>query len=695
MSTEQTFKWSLQFDLAGGGAALKQANSLLSQMSSQVSGASSKLGNFSGVMKNAFSGGSSGGGGGILGAVGNLKNALSGVQAGGLSAVGSLGRMAGMAGPVGVVAAAVVGLGIGIKKAYDGIDAITERAIEGFSMRTSIMRSYSTILGSAQQAQERFNKVSELGLRTEFTREQLQGVDTRLMVSKFRGEEADKMLLTIADLASVVPENERAKKISNAGLAFAQIKGLGYLRGEEIRQLMGLLNVSTFKEEIGKAVGKKPEDVDKLIGSRKISADVAIAAAQRATLRDLGTSKLGEFSTGASGSISTMLSNREEAVQNAFLNIDPESLPGFKRYKDAIEGVTQAMNASTESGKNVKFALEDLSNIGMSFRAAGNSFVSGFIESFAESYRKAVSAFGGDSKSVGSSFDMLTEAMKKVGTVVGYVGYAAGFLSRGFEKVGTVAGFVSDIVSVAWGAIKDAAVFASGPLQIIGEILSALGKVAGFVYQMIKDFVSVFYDIFKNLFLGLSQIFYGIGKIISGIINTSWSEIKEGALIIAKGQGESGEKTNLQQAFDNLKTNRESREQKLANEAADAQKQKALQENIEKKKMEAAAKADASSSGGGGGGGGGRGSREKGGIPISFDYAGSLPVITSAQLSPVVGPVPPTMASPQAPSPVRVDTIIINVDGGSSSPTEIANQLYTKLSQQLARLGASPNVRIM
>ena len=95
---------------------------------------------------------------------------------------------------MGVVAAAVVGLGIGIKKAYDGIDAITERAIEGFSMRTSIMRSYSTILGSAQQAQERFNKVSELGLRTEFTREQLQGVDTRLMVSKFRGEEADKML---------------------------------------------------------------------------------------------------------------------------------------------------------------------------------------------------------------------------------------------------------------------------------------------------------------------------------------------------------------------------------------------------------------------------------------------------------------------------------------------------------------------
>ncbi len=686
----QTLKWSLQFDVAGR-AALKQANSLLQDLSTKISEASTKTSKASGVMKNAFSGGISGGGG-ILGSVGNLKNALSGVQISGLSAVGSLGRMAGMAGPVGVVAAAVVGLGVGIKKAYDGIDEITERAIEGFSMRTSIMRSYSTILGSAQQAQERFNKVSDLGLRTEFTREQIQKIDTQMTVAQFRGQDADKILLTIADLVSVLPENQRTRKIDQIGLAFSKIKGKGIIQGEQMRQLSHFMNMGMLKEEIAKSVGKKPADVDQLIHDKKISSDVAIAAIQRTTLRQLNTSKLGEFSTGAAGSIATMLSNREEAIQNAFLNIDPESLPGFKRYKDAIEGVTQAMNQSTQSGKNVKFALEDISNIGMSFRSAGNSFVSGFIESFADSYRKAVSSLGGDSKSVGSSFDMLTEAMKKVGTVVGYVGYAAGFLSRGFEKVGTVAGFVSDIVSVAWGAIKDAAVYASGPLQIIGEILSALGKVAGFVCQMIKDFVSVFYNIFKNMFLGLSQIFYGIGKIVSGIINTNWSEIKEGALIIAKGRGPSGEKTNFQQALDNLKINQENRDQKLANEAADALKQKALQENIEQKKMEAMKTSDASS---GGSGGGGRGSREKGGIPISFDYAGSLPVITSAQLSPVVGPVPPAIASPQAPSPVRVDTINIIVDGGSSSPTEIANQIYTKLSQQLARLGTSPNVRVM
>lgn len=687
--TEQTLKWSLQFDVAGG-AALKQANKLLEDLSAKISEASTKTSKASGVMKNAFSGGISGGGG-ILGSVGNLKNALSGVQISGLSAVGSLGRMAGMAGPVGVVAAAVVGLGVGIKKAYDGIDEITERAIEGFSMRTSIMRSYSTILGSAQQAQERFNKVSDLGLRTEFTREQIQKIDTQMTVAQFRGQDADKILLTIADLVSVLPENQRTRKIDQIGLAFSKIKGKGIIQGEQMRQLSHFMNMGMLKEEIAKSVGKKPADVDQLIHDKKISSDVAIAAIQRTTLRQLNTSKLGEFSTGAAGSIATMLSNREEAIQNAFLNIDPESLPGFKRYKDAIEGVTQAMNQSTQSGKNVKFALEDISNIGMSFRSAGNSFVSGFIESFADSYRKAVSSLGGDSKSVGSSFDMLTEAMKKVGTVVGYVGYAAGFLSRAFEKAGNVAGFVSDVISVAWGFVKDAVQYAAGPLKIFGWVLKGIGWYATGVWKVVKGLFSVLVDLFEFIFSGLSSLFQGIGKMIEGIVTRSWSKIKEGGELLFTKAGKS-EKTNFEQALDNLKINRVNREQKLANEAAEEQQQKALQENIEQKKMEAMKTSDASS---GGSGGGGRGSREKGGIPISFDYAGSLPVITSAQLSPVVGPVPPAIASPQAPSPVRVDTINIIVDGGSSSPTEIANQIYTKLSQQLARLGTSPNVRVM
>ena len=210
---------------------------------------------------------------------------------------------------------------------------------------------------------------------------------------------------------------------------------------------MGLLNVSTFKERDWQGCRKKPEDVDKLIGSRKISADVAIAAAQRATLRDLGTSKLGEFfSTGASGSISTML-QPEEAVQMPPQHRS-ESLPGFKRYKDAIEGVTQAMNVHGV-WKNVKFALEDLSNIGMSFRAAGNRLFRALLSRLRRAIEKRCLPSEEILKSVGSSFDMLTEAMKRW-VRLGVCGVRGWILSEGFEKAGTVAGFVSDIVSVAW-----------------------------------------------------------------------------------------------------------------------------------------------------------------------------------------------------------------------------------------------------
>lgn len=689
MSNNETLKWSLQFDLAGGGAALKQATNLLQQMSSQVARLGSQMQGLSGSMKGALSGGGIGGGGSgnsIMGVANGLRSALSGVQSGGLGAAASLGRMASMAGPVGAVLAAVVAVGVGIKKAYDVIDDVTERAIEGFSMRTSIMRSYTTILGSAEKAQERFNKVSQLGLKTEFTREQIQSVDTRLTVAGFRGEAADKMLLTIADLASVLPENERKMGMNRAGLAFSQIQQKGVLQGEEIRQLAGFLNIGMFKEEIAKATGKKLNEVDSLIRDKKITSDVAIAAAQQATLRQLGTSKLGEFSTGAAGSISTMLSNKEEALQNAFLNIDPESLPSYKKYKDAIQGVTNAMDASTESGKNVKFALEDISNIGMGFRAAGNTFLSSFIESFAGSYRKAVSTLGGDSKSVSNSFDMLTEAMKKVGTMVGQVGTLVGYLSRGFEKAGEYTQYFVDRFSAVAAWFKD-----------FGEIFKSFIPIGKVVWEVVKGIASAFIYFFDSVKSVFSQVFVGLAKIFEGVTTGSWSKIKEGAAFLTGSKS-----TNTTQALDksiedqkNASFREKLKELNSGSLGASDAKQKALEENIEKKKQEALTKSSAPAASSGGSGRG----KSDGGIPISFEYGGKMLdlskyTINPSTLSVGAGSVPPALsASPNSFSP-RIDNINIYIQGGSSSPSEIADEVYTKLSHQVGRITRSPDRQV-
>lgn len=675
MSTQENLNWTLQFDLAQGGAGITKATSLLKDLHMQIMQANQETmsfgKNFKGMLNNTRSGGSRGFSGGIgssatkagsgISNINSMKSALSGLQSSGIGAASGLSRIASAAGPVAVA----VGLAVAsVKATYDVIDDYTEKAIKGFSMRTTALRTYSTILGSTEKAQERFNKVSDLAVKTEFTREQIQSVDSRLTVAGFRGEAADKMLLTIADLASVVPENERKSKMNQAGLAFSQIEQKGVLQGEEIRQLAGFLNIKMFKEEIAKATGNKLNDVDSLIRAKKITSDVAIAAAQRATLRQLGTDKLGEFSTGAAGSLGALLSNKEEAMQNLFLNIDPDTLPAYKMYKKSIEGVTESMNASTESGRNMKYVFESVSNLGMGFRAAGNKFMQSFIESFGKSFRWAMGKLGGDADKTADSFEMLSKVFSAVGKVVGYVGAVAGAIVANYENAGNRLQFIYNTGRMAIATVKDV-------VETISNGFSGIGN-------------------------GLKNIFTSLAVMWQGAMSLSPSKIKEGAAMMAQ--------TSFSIPGGFVTTNRDRMRGTIAEEASVAKmiRDKERQEDAKKKKIQDAA-AGKYSNGESTGGGNGKSSKNSG-IPIGFSYSGGVVdmspyTMPTSTLSVGAGSVPPALSvSPNSflsTSPVHVENVAIYIQGSSSSPTEIANEIYTKLSQQVGRLNRSTDSQVM
>lgn len=675
MSTQENLNWTLQFDLAQGGAGITKATSLLKDLHMQIMQANQETmsfgKNFKGMLNNTRSGGSRGFSGGIgssatkagsgISNINSMKSALSGLQSSGIGAASGLSRIASAAGPVAVA----VGLAVAsVKATYDVIDDYTEKAIKGFSMRTTALRTYSTILGSTEKAQERFNKVSDLAVKTEFTREQIQSVDSRLTVAGFRGEAADKMLLTIADLASVVPENERKSKMNQAGLAFSQIEQKGVLQGEEIRQLAGFLNIKMFKEEIAKATGNKLNDVDSLIRAKKITSDVAIAAAQRATLRQLGTDKLGEFSTGAAGSLGALLSNKEEAMQNLFLNIDPDTLPAYKMYKKSIEGVTESMNASTESGRNMKYVFESVSNLGMGFRAAGNKFMQSFIESFGKSFRWAMGKLGGDADKTADSFETLSKVFAAVGKVVGYVGAVAGAIVANYENAGNRLQFIYNTGRMAIATVKDV-------VETISNGFSGIGN-------------------------GLKNIFTSLAVMWQGAMSLSPSKIKEGAAMMAQ--------TSFSIPGGFVTTNRDRMRGTIAEEASVAKmiRDKERQEDAKKKKIQDAA-AGKYSNGESTGGGNGKSSKNSG-IPIGFSYSGGVVdmspyTMPTSTLSVGAGSVPPALSvSPNSflsTSPVHVENVAIYIQGSSSSPTEIANEIYTKLSQQVGRLNRSTDSQVM
>ena len=65
----------------------------------------------------------------------------------------------------------------------------------------------------------------------------------------------------------------------------------------------------------------------------QVTAQQGIAAVQQAILQTLGTQKLGQFATGAAGSLAGQLSNRDEALDILLKSSRAKPLPAVKAYK--------------------------------------------------------------------------------------------------------------------------------------------------------------------------------------------------------------------------------------------------------------------------------------------------------------------------------------------------------------------------
>lgn len=668
MSNQEPLKWSLEFDLAKGGAGIKQAETMLSQLQNQMERMS---GHFSSFGKN-FSAALSKGGGGknFLGGLSQMSSALSAMNSGSMSSVASLGRIGGAAG---IAAVAIGTVATGIKKVYEGIDEITERAVKAFSIRTREMRTYSTILGGKERADERFQTLSALALKTEYTREQLAIPAMRTIVGGFHSkDDANRALLTVSDLASVAPASLQGKRLENLGNAISKINESPTLQQEGLRGIRPSLGSNLIYAEIAKTMGVKSRDVPELIHAHKVSSEIGINAIQQATLKELGTTKLGQFSMGAASNITTMLSNRDEAVQNMMLNIDPETLTNYKKYKDAIQEVTDTMAAGTKSGEDLKKTTEYLSNVGLGLKTAGNKFVAGFLTSFGDSFQKGLKALGGTADESANSTDKLGAAMKWLGEMLGKVGYAAAFIAKGIDSIGNAI----DWYKTQWRLL-------------IASMKDGWHAIAGF---------------FGGIVDGLKSLFHGLYQMIDGVVHFSYSKIKEGIATLKDVNFASTDTTPSGSEVDKVKTqiNQEKEDRILKKKKEDDQEKadKELQANIDKKRQ---AELDKLLKGDGGGGG-----KDKG-TPISFDYGGKLLDLSSAMKmgvppgllgtgAAVMRPgsiLPSSFPMATSSASIQVSKVEIIVNGGNSSPMEIADAVYTRFSQNIGRLVRAPSLQVI
>lgn len=299
------------------------------------------------------------------------------------------------------------------------------KAVKAFGERTSTIRAYTTILGDAKQAHIEYGKANELASKTELTSASTLKAQQALIVAGFRGNDLTNALTASMDVASTKQPEERELTMERMGRAFSQILAAGKLRGQELNQLAEAgVNRGQVLELLGKGNSAAGE---KAMSGGQVTAQQGIAAVQQAILQTLGTQKLGQFATGAAGSLAGQLSNRDEALDILLKSFDGETLPAVKAYKMALADQTAQLATSSETGKGLVMMLSDFASITTNVKALWTDFTTGFLETFVSSYNAARENSG--------AFVTMTDGVKALGQTLGEVGGFVGTLADGFERL--------------------------------------------------------------------------------------------------------------------------------------------------------------------------------------------------------------------------------------------------------------------
>lgn len=332
----------------------------------------------------------------------------------------------------------------GIESAAGALTDFDAHATKAFGERTSTLRAYTTILGDATQAQVEYGKANQLAAMTEMTSASTLKAQQSLIVAGFRGGDLDKALTASMDVTATKQPEERTLTMERMGRALSQIMAAGKLRGQELNQLAEAgVNRGQILEILGKGDAAKGE---KSISAGDIKAKEGIEAVYKSILQTLGTQKLGQFATGASGSMAGELSNREEALDILLKSFDGETLPAVKRYTQSLHEQNGMLSASSDTGKGMVMMLSDFASVTANVKTEWTDFATAFMTSFTEAFNAERAADG--------AFTPMTDGVKELGATLGKVGTAVGVLTRGFE------------------GLLDA-------LQPIGKFLSKIGEAVG------------------------------------------------------------------------------------------------------------------------------------------------------------------------------------------------------------------------
>jgi tape measure domain-containing protein len=215
----------------------------------------------------------------------------------------------GMIGVAGVAAGAAIGgaiLSIGSSLASKGAE-LGQRMFEGASMRQDIMAGFSALLGGTSQASAAFEqikaKAAQIGAPLLDTAKQVQG----LLAGGFQLG-GDTGAMRVLEATRALKFINPSANVDNVVMALAQIQSKGKLMAEELHGQLGDagINIGRVYEALATKLGKKTDDIRRMMQKGSISAADGIAAVFQ-SIEKTGGKSLSELASAGTKNFSSLL----------------------------------------------------------------------------------------------------------------------------------------------------------------------------------------------------------------------------------------------------------------------------------------------------------------------------------------------------------------------------------------------------
>jgi tape measure domain-containing protein len=224
---------------------------------------------------------------------------------------------------------------------------IGKKALEAAGEYEQLKIAFTTMLGSAELAEDMLSRLQRLALNTPFEFKELATLSTRLMAVGIAAGDLEPILMSLGNIAAGVGRERLPFLIK----ALGDVRAKGRLMGEEIRQFT---NASVpILELLAQAMGKSIPEVQKLVREGQVGFSQVRAALELATAEG---AKFFNLMENQSKTFLGSISNLKDALNFLGIEFGKHLLPAAKAVVNTVRaGVTWFLGLSESTKKAIVY----------------------------------------------------------------------------------------------------------------------------------------------------------------------------------------------------------------------------------------------------------------------------------------------------------------------------------------------------